>query len=165
MATKAGTKEKKTYKELTFYVEDFPGCCGIQVVGSFREEGGHYTYPNGMWGGGKWNPAKNKYVTAEEQAEAVYKKILKETECPCLTVSLVSRWNQTEGKNKEEGTAQLPALHDILIREGWQINQVFINPVHGDNEVTLFTKVFPERCEPAGKGEDWADEEVYEDEE
>lgn len=160
MATKSGTKKPKAvFKRIQCYTEEFPGCCGISVICNLREEEGEYDYPNGYWRGARWKAARAKFATKEEQIDDLYKRIVDSIETPCALLSLVSRWNQTEGKNKQEGTMQLPELHDKLLEEGWQINQVFINPVHGDNEVTLFSKVFPEKTGSRDlEDEDWSED-------
>lgn len=132
------TKTKKKFKKITFGIDEFPYCCGIGVPCGFREDEGGYS-----WEKGKYVSARNIYETEEEQAEALYKEMIEHNEqvsqYSYLTIALVSNY-----KNKgAEDQGQLPKFQDILIREDWTINQVFINPNHG-NELTVFSKYFPE---------------------
>jgi hypothetical protein len=147
MTKKTGTKK---YPEIHFGIDELPYCCGIGVPCGFNEDVGY----TGYWWGGESTKPKKLYKTREEQAEALYKNILSENglsdQYPYLIISLVSNYSSGDKK----GTAQLPELQDILIREEWTINQVFINPNHG-NEITVFSKYFPE----------FEDEEEDEDEE
>lgn len=145
MATKTEVKEKPQFKELNFSVQQFPGCCGIGVISGFRlDEGSH------NWHTGRTSVAKKKYLTLEEQADACYKKILKETwgdwdSYSYLQIALVSHYSDSHDNPKEKrGQAQYPELQEKLIAEGWTIQQVFINPNHG-NEITVYSKYFPER--------------------
>jgi hypothetical protein len=146
MATKKPSNPRKKYRKVSFEIEQMAGCCGIGVVFSF-EEGTHteYTYSG-------WNtvcvPVKPEFVTKEEQAEELYKRILKETWGPGtrygdhysqLMISLVS--NYADNRDNKQ---QFPELEELLLKEGWTIYSVFINPNHG-NEVTLYGKYFPER--------------------
>lgn len=162
MATKSGTKSpKKTLKRIDFGVDEFPGCCGIEVVARFKEEEGVYTYPGGYWGNPKWRAARNHHSSVEEQIDDLYNRILEHTSCPCVLITLVSRFEHND-QGYKAGEAQLPLLHEKLIAEDWQINQVFINPEHGDNEVTLYTKTFPERQESRGnfvEDDNWNEDE------
>lgn len=156
MATKSGNKEekqKKTFKRLNFWTEDMPGCCGIQVVANFQEAPVEYDYGDDWMSAPKRKYPRPLFATKKEQIDDLYERVVKATDSPCLLISLVSRWNQTEGKDKQKDTAQLPELADKLLEEGWEINQVFINPVHGNNEVTLYSKTFPERQEDKENGD------------
>lgn len=138
------TTSKKLPK-LEFSIEQMPGCCGIGVVAHFKEEEGGYD-----WRTEKVKRVKRIFETKEEQAEDCYKRILEDTwnesiygeHYAQLLISLVSNYQgKPAGKD-----IQFPELQDVLIREGWTIHSVFINPNHG-NEVTLFGKYFPERDE------------------
>lgn len=154
MATK--NKEKKQFKKLTFHICQLPGCCGIGIISSFDEEQGRYEYLD--WRHDRFVKAKPKFATEEEQAQDAYDRLIADTwwttrkdgsedydDYSCLMISLVSAYSSARPfPSKHPTGVQFPALQDILIREGWQINQVFINPNHG-NEVTLFTKYFPDR--------------------
>jgi hypothetical protein len=113
----------------------------------FRDKEPYYDYFSG-----KREEVKPKYATREEQAEACYKDFLKETNgggdygddfYSQLLVSVVSSYGP-ENAPEKVGTAQYPELEEILLREGWTIYSVFINPNHG-NEVTLYGKYFPDR--------------------
>ena len=142
MATKTKKKAKKLFPKIDFGVQQLPGCCGIGVVGYFEEETGGYDYRLN-----RVREAKTGFASAKAQANDCYERILKDTwdgwnDYTYLQISLVSNY---VGGDKP-GTAQLPALQQKLIDEGWTINMVFINPNHG-NEVTLFSKYFPERLE------------------
>jgi hypothetical protein len=147
MATKI--KEKLLYPEKTFEVSQLNCCCGIGEVGFFHDEEDRYEW---RWNGQREliEKAKKKYATKEQQAEACYRQILAKT-CEGgydgqyysqLLVSLVSSYGPDN--SQEEGSAQFPELEEILLREGWTIYSVFINPNHG-NEVTLYGKYFPDR--------------------
>jgi hypothetical protein len=149
MATKNGTK--KLFKEKTFQLEQLPGCCGVGVISYFKDEEPTYDYSRG------WTPKRtaprNKYETKEEQAEACYKKFIEQTwdeddayddnAYSYLMITLVSNYDKPMNGFKA-GDHQYPEMEEILLREGWNINQVFINPNHG-NEVTVYSKYFPER--------------------
>jgi hypothetical protein len=148
MATKI--KEKLLYPEKEFQVAQLNFCCGIGEVGSFQDEEDRYDW---NWNGPRQliSKAKKKYATREQQAEACYQEILSET-CTGgydgeyysqLLISLVSNYGPDSDQEKR-GTAQYPELEEILLREGWTIYSVFINPNHG-NEVTLYGKYFPDR--------------------
>ncbi len=138
-------KAKLLYPALTFYMEELPGCCGIGVAANIHEEQPHYYYDGRRV---RTTTIKKEHATREEQAEACYKEILKRSAgkdswsedgyYSQLLVSLVS--NYAEKKD----THQNQALEDLLLKEGWSIYSVFINPNHG-NEVTLYGKYFPER--------------------
>jgi hypothetical protein len=155
MATKKPSNPRKKYRKVNFEIEQMAGCCGIGVVFSFEEgPDTEYTYSG-------WNtvrvPVKPEFVTKEEQAEELYKRILKETWGPearygnqysQLMISLVSNY-----ANNRDNKHQFPELEDLLIKEGWTIYSVFINPNHG-NEVTLYGKYFPERNKPYDEDED-----------
>jgi hypothetical protein len=144
MATKKPSEPRKKYRKVLFDVDQMPGCCGIAVVFSF-EEVGEYTY-HGWEATRKRNQVE--FVTKEEQAEELYKRILEETwgkkarygdHYSQLMISLVSNY-----ADKRDNKHQFPELEDVLLKEGWTIYSVFINPNHG-NEVTLYGKYFPER--------------------
>jgi hypothetical protein len=146
MATKKPSEPRKKYRKVGFEIEQMPGCCGIGVVFSFEETPDtEYVYSG-------WKatpvPVKPDFVTKEEQAEELYKRILEETWGPKarygghysqLMISLVSNY-----ADKRDNKQQFPELEDVLLKEGWTIYSVFINPNHG-NEVTLYGKYFPER--------------------
>ena len=133
---------KKRYRDIAFEVEALVGCCGIGVVFQFEE----MEESNGYWG----SPAiPLKHATKEAQAKACYKEILEKTEkgntwgddkFTTLLISLVSKY-----KTPRDGQeAQFPELAALLVKEGWKIDQQFVNPNHG-NEVILYSKHFPER--------------------
>lgn len=138
----------KKLRDITFQIEEMPGCCGIGVVCCFDEEEA-FRWTN--WGERK-HPVPGKYETPEEQAEACYKSILNKTwgkgaipddwadgtEYSTLQISLVSKY-------RNDGPPQFPALQTLLKRKQWRTLS-FINPNHG-NQVTLFTKHFPRRKE------------------
>jgi hypothetical protein len=141
MATK--NKPVKKYKDLDFQVEELPGCCGVGIVYYFEEKRGAYN-----WQSGRYSRVTGKHATLEAQAEACYKEILERTwqegtfgnNYSYLQIALVS--NYVNGD--KVGSAQLPELQEKLLEKGWTINMVFINPNHG-NEVTVYSKYFPER--------------------
>jgi hypothetical protein len=151
MATKKPSNPRKKYRKVDFTVDQMPGCCGIGVVCAFQESG-EWDYT-----GWRRKPAKSIFITKEEQAEELYKRILEETwgskarygeGYSQLMISLVSNYADNRA-NKH----QFPELEDLLIKEGWTIYSVFINPNHG-NEVTLYGKYFPERNKPYDEDED-----------
>jgi hypothetical protein len=153
MATKS--KKKLLYPEKTFEVYQLNCCCGIGEVGMFRDKEPYYDYFSG-----KREEVKPKYATREEQAEACYREFVEETkngddwvdgQYSQVLVSLVSSYGPDN--SHEEGTAQFPELEEILLREGWTIYSVFINPNHG-NEVTLYGKYFPDRTKHPVYGEE-----------
>lgn len=141
MATKNKVKEakpRKIYPKKKFCVGQLGWCCGVGVIGGFDDDTGYYDWV-----------APKLYTTREEQAEGCYKDILEGTTKEDgdgyyvqLLLTLVSSYGP--GNGKTTGSAQFPELEEILIREGWTIASVFINPRHG-NEVTMYTKYFPER--------------------
>jgi hypothetical protein len=146
--TKAPAKPRKLYPDLSYQVGNMNGCCGIGVVSNFTDSHGEWDYSD--WNS-RYKPAKKKYVTKREQAQACYNAFIDETAkggrygdtfYSQLLVSLVSSY----GKNNDVavGSHQNQDLQDILLENGWVIYSVFINPNHG-NEVTLFGKYFPER--------------------
>jgi hypothetical protein len=146
MATKKPSNPRKKYRKVNFEIEQMAGCCGIGVVFSFQEKDEfEYVYHG-------WNSVREEtpleFVTKEEQAEELYKRILEETwgkkarygdGYSQLMISLVSNY-----ADKRDNKHQFPELEELLIKEGWTIYSVFINPNHG-NEVTLYGKYFPER--------------------
>lgn len=153
MATKAkknsAVKEKKLFADLNYSIDSMEGCCGVGVVHGFEEDIGYYD----------WNirgtayPRK-KYTTRLEQAEACYKKFMKETKLggfhdsyEQLLITLVSKY-----KNDAK-PPQFQELQDVLIREGWTIYSVFINHRHG-NELTLFGLARPEVLDIHGGSSD-----------
>jgi hypothetical protein len=151
MATKKPSNPRKKYRKVDFTVDQMPGCCGIGVVCEFQESG-EWDYT-----GWRRKPAKSIFITKEEQAEELYKRILEETwgskarygeGYSQLMISLVSNYADNRA-NKH----QFPELEDLLIKEGWTIYSVFINSNHG-NEVTLYGKYFPERNKPYDEDED-----------
>jgi hypothetical protein len=142
MATKKPSNPRKKYRKVDFAVDQMPGCCGIGVVFEFQESGG--------WDYTGWRKAKSIFITKEEQAEELYKRILEETwgskarygennSYSQLMISLVSNY-----ADNRDNKHQFPELEELLLKEGWTIYSVFINPNHG-NEVTLYGKYFPER--------------------
>ena len=161
MATKSKVKEakpRKVYPKKNISVGQLGWCCGVGEIGGFEDETGYYD-----WYSRKRSPVEKLYVTREEQAEACYKEILERTAkedgdgyYTQLLLTLVSSYGP--GNGRTEGSAQFPELEEILIREGWTVASVFINPRHG-NEVTMYTKYFPERHmtveEFHGMGGDW----------
>jgi hypothetical protein len=159
MATKSKTKNKEpSLFEIEFSVYQLEHCCGIGEVGGFRELSGGPQW----WGGPADEP---KFHTKKEQVDDLYKRIVEETWSArkdqyysCLLITLISCYEAAKTKNsitpahKKAGDAQFPELEEKLLEEGWIISQVFINPNHG-NEVTMYTKYFPDR-----------DKDPYEDE-
>lgn len=147
MATNSEVKKakpRKVYPKKIFCVGQLGWCCGVGEIGGFEDEARYYS-----WFDTRRSLAKKLYFTREEQAEACYKDILERTTKEDgdgyyvqLLLTLVSSYGPENGKTA--GSAQFPELEEILIREGWTIASVFINPSHG-NEVTMYTKYFPER--------------------
>lgn len=135
------TGPKKQFRNLRFYVDQLPGCCGIGVVANFEEEEEFRYY----WGNHK-EQSEAPWATLEEQAEDCYKRILEKTwgettdgdEYSTLMITLVSKYKDTK-----KGP-QLPALAALLKKKRWKVAEKFINPNHG-NEVTLFVKHFGNR--------------------
>lgn len=133
------TKNSEGFHEVNFYVDQMPGCCGIGVVFNFEEDSGH----EWDWRSSRQVNKKPEYKTKKEQVDALYKNILGDTGNPSgdyfttLMITLVSSY-------AKDGSHQFKELEDKLLEEGWTINQVFINPNHG-NEVTVYSKYFPER--------------------
>lgn len=143
--------KSKKFPQLTFHVSQLPGCCGIGVVHNFEDAEPQYD-----WRTGKQKRLERPFKTKEEQAEGCYKGLLEATCYPRdhyaqLLIALVSNY---EGIKNEAKQVQRPELQDLLIREGWTIHSVFINPNHG-NEVTLFGKYFPERHEVPEEEDDF----------
>ena len=117
MMTKAG--EKYSFYEGDIYQEDFPGCCGVDVLTGFD------VYPD-TYGVELGPKLYNK----------IYKVMCAKREMRYVQVSLVSKYKT--GKKE-----QIPGFIDWLIKEKkWVKNAKFINPNHG-NEVTVLGKVFP----------------------
>lgn len=139
-------KSKKQFPRLSFYVEQLPGCCGIGVVSNIKDE-------EGGWNSRSYRaePPKKIHETKEEQAEALYKEIVERTKSggwdgdfySQVLISLVSNYDRSFSPGRA-GQHQNQELQDILLREGWTIYSVFINPNHG-NEVTLYGKYFSDR--------------------
>jgi hypothetical protein len=152
MATKKSEeKEKKLFPKKQFYVAQLPGCCGIGVISDIQDSEGTWDFSRGSYG--RMRPAKKEFFTKEEQAEAVYKEMVERTASDGwgigdgfysqLLISLVSNYDR-DFNERLAGQHQFPELQDILLREGWTIYSVFVNPNH-KNEVTLYGKYFPER--------------------
>ncbi len=139
----------KEYPRINFDIDQLPGCCGIGVVGRFNTEHPSY-YDN--YGRRREARTKEMFSTAKKQAEDCYKRLVDETygedaavndnSFSTLIITLVSYYRDKPAPDH----IQLPELHNILIRKGWEISQKFINPNHG-NEVTMYTKYFPERVD------------------
>lgn len=143
MATKKLSKPRKKYRKILFEVDQLPGCCGIGAICQFEEED-MWEYSFRDWQSRAKRPAL--FATKQEQAEELYQRILHETWGPSarygdgysqLMISLVSNY-------AKDGAHQQPELEQVLLKEGWTVYSVFINPNHG-NEVTLYGKYFPER--------------------
>jgi hypothetical protein len=167
MATK---KSKGKFAKMEFGLCSLNYCCGIGEVGSFREEESRYEW----WPKEKNVPAEKPYATKEEQAEACYAEIVQKTGSgdnwgddffSQLVITLVSSYGSDQGVHKKD-SHQWPEMEDILLREGWTIWSVFINPNHG-NEVTVYGKYFPDRIkhpddednDDDGDGDDYDDDE------
>lgn len=129
----------KKYAKMMFEVDEMPGCCGIGIAYHFNaRENGYYD-----WYSRSTKKPDLLFTTKKQQAEDCYKDILNKTDdYTQVLVSLVSSYHK--GNGKPEGSHQWPELEEVLLREGWTIFSVFINPNHG-NEVTLYGKYFPER--------------------
>jgi hypothetical protein len=148
MATKKNKFPKMNYELLSLNY-----CCGIGEVGRFREQEDGYDWGN--WGNGftsKQVKAEKLYKTKEEQAEACYADIVQKTGSgdnfgddffSQLIITLVSSYGSDQGGHKKD-SHQWQEMEDILLREGWTIWSVFVNPNHG-NEVTVYGKYFPDR--------------------
>jgi hypothetical protein len=154
MATKSKEVKKKLLNKITFHITEMPGCCGIGVANGFSADAGagRWVYRGGR---DRFIPQKGKFDTPEEQARNCLDRILKHSwdkdnsysvsdgNYSCVYVNLISNYSEREDQ-PDEKRMQFPALQDLLIAEGWVINNVFINPNHG-NEITVFSKYFPDR--------------------
>lgn len=133
----------KKYREWRFYHDQFSGCCGIGIFCRFQQAPTHDLDYETDWRRPQKKVNDTKFDTMEEVAEDLYQRMIKYAEelsyYTTYQIALVSHYDT--GPNA--GTHQFQELEDILLREEWVITQVFINPNHG-NEITLFTKHFPE---------------------
>lgn len=155
---------KKTLRDLVFSIDQFPGCCGIGVAYSFREQDA-VDYRG--WGY-KGVEVKPKYSTEQEQAEAAYDDIINdlfmENQYTTGYITLVSKYRDEGPRSDPEymkngdGTLkrQFPALQDLLVAKGWEVNHKFVNPNHG-NEVTVFSIHFPHLIDEFGEQFDLED--------
>jgi len=128
------TTSKKRYPKLLSEMAQFPGCCGIGVIYDIREDDGENWWQS--------TPVKvdRPYKTRLQQAKAWYDTDIKgQSEYATLMISLVSAYKGTNVHQHQH-------VEELLIKKGWTINSVFINPNHG-NEITLYSKYFPEVAE------------------
>jgi hypothetical protein len=171
MATK---KSKGKFAKMDYSLCSLNFCCGIGEVGSFREEEDHRDWGDWRNHRPKMIIAEKLFATKEEQAQACYDDIVKRTGSgdnfgddffSQLLITLVSSYGSDQGSHKKD-SHQWPEMEDILLREGWTIWSVFINPNHG-NEVTVYGKYFPDRIkhpddednDDDGDGDDYDDDE------
>jgi hypothetical protein len=166
----AKDEAKPTLRRINFYIDALPGCCGVGVIYNIKEED-EYKY-TGHYGDGRRVRAKRRYFTKEEQAQACYDRLVKVLENEdnfdhqygsagynTYLITLVS--NYAEKGTDDQG--QFPELQDVLLANGWQINQVVVNPNHG-NEITLFSKHDPKWGDAEEEDEDEDEEEEDDDE-
>lgn len=148
----------KKYRDITFSVDQLPGCCGIGVAYSFAEQPAidyqHWGY--------KGVAVAPKYSTEREQAEAAYEEIINtlfmDNQYTTGYITLVSKYRDEGPRSDPEymkngdGTLkrQFPALQDLLVKKGWDVNHQFINPNHG-NEITVFSIHFPHLVDEFGE--------------
>jgi hypothetical protein len=136
---------KPLFRRINFYVDELPGCCGVGVIHAFKEED---EYKHNSFGHRK--RTKRRFFTREEQAQACYEKLLKfltgEIDDYTFGYATYNTYIITLVSNyKDKGAddqGQFPELQDVLLANGWQINQVVVNPNH-DNEITMFSKYDP----------------------
>lgn len=139
--------KKKQFPYKDFELEEYPSCCGIGCITEIREEESSYS----GWAQPP-KPPKLRFTTRTEQAidfvERVEKRLTaSETGYAQGLVALVSRYKEERprdwysGKEGEIVKSQAPEIEEQLLKNGWTIYNVFINPKHG-NEITLYGKFF-----------------------
>ena len=123
------TTSKYFLSEIEFYIEDYPSCCGIEIVSSLNCE------ENDEGWGNKRFPSIDKAV------EHFCKRVNQERRKTYLQLSVVTRYNGSRKGDK----GQMPdGFVTELEKRGWTKDRIFKNSNTG-NEVTVLSKVFPKK--------------------
>jgi hypothetical protein len=114
--------------DLTFGVEQFPGCCGIGVAYGFAlVVNGRTQYPP--------HPTFDKFT--EEEVATICSNIEAQITSKEYILGMVSLVSKYDAQDK----AQYPQIHEGLLERGWKRHRNFVNPNH-ENKVALYSKKF-----------------------
>ena len=115
------TKISQDCLPISFGLDEYPWCCGIEVVTSVEED---------SWEG--------TLTTLNKAVNHLCKKINIARRKTCLQMSIVTKYQGTK-------KGQLPdGFIDEMVRNKWKVLDVFKNSNTG-NEVTVLSKVFPKK--------------------
>jgi hypothetical protein len=145
-------KMSKLYslEEHAFNIDQYPYCCGIDVACGFTiksfdpvkeaaakkaDEDLRARHRAGQYWWGNYTPANPK--TLPQIHKWYVDQIKKSRAAQIVQAALISKYKvPIDGR-----TEQVPGLIEYLVKKQWVIQQVFINPAHG-NEITIVQKKF-----------------------
>jgi len=135
------SKKKEAFYAITEYpqVDDYPGCCGIDIINGFEVDHMH---------GEDEENVDEGILSESSMHKALYKHILDNRSRRNVQVALVSKYKEPDSR----GTEQIPGFIDFLVKEKkWKVLDKFVNPNHG-NQVTVLSKTFAKNKEPKSQG-------------
>jgi len=125
-------KSEAKYCAEKLYLDEYAGCCGIQIAGGFD------VYENDGWHG-------EKGKTLEQVYNGWLKQIGSERDCRHIQLSFVTKYANAERLglfDSKEG--QCPGFKDFLLKKKWKVVDEFVNPNHG-NTVCVMAKTYPKK--------------------
>jgi len=136
------SKKKEMFYVINDYpqVDDYPGCCGIDIINGFDVD---------KINGEDKEDVDEGIFTESSLHQVLYRHILKKRIRRNVQIALVSKYKELNGGLRE----QIPGFIDFLVKEKkWKVLDKFVNPNHG-NQVTVLSKTFAkkkEKQEPQG---------------
>lgn len=127
------SKEQLYYYMNDIVVDEYPGCCGIEVVHGFYLD--KKTEYDTNWQG----PG----VTLDKVYKRTLKQISSLRSCRHIQLSFVTKYKN----DRDFPDGQLPGFKELLLKNKWMLVDEFVNPNHG-NTVAVFSKTFPKKKQP-----------------
>lgn len=130
-------KSKTAYPQISFYIEEYPNCCGIDVIVNV-DDYEEFTDDE------EWPMSNGEFPSLAACHRDFYKRLLAQRSRTFMQMAVVSKYlgRRLDGPNY---TGQNTPLLNFLIKDKkWNVLSVFKNSNTG-NEVTVIGKTFPKK--------------------
>ena len=134
-------------REHSFQMDQYPNCCGIDVAtGFYVDETTEEEYKKQLAEFNKeyknasnwWRPDPPAKPLKLAAVHKWYEKKIRDRRAAArVQLALITKYKST-------GKEQVPGLSEYLQKKGYEVQQVFINPAHG-NEITILQKTWKNR--------------------
>lgn len=116
--------DKQRYYKFNGAIEEYPGCCGIDVYAGLDLDENNYR-------GG---------YTKEQVFKDLLKQIGRKRGCRHVQLSFVTEYSKQNYNWRAGG--QAPGLKEFLLEHKWKVVDEFLAPRHG-NTVCVMSKLYP----------------------